>query len=99
MFYTPSLIFLVIDYYKSQESYNISYLTDTINSQTSGNKSPSSGLKYFASISDEAKCVCLKVSLFVVEDNKRYYHLLSSVVLVALMTSDSSTILTNFRYY
>lgn len=39
MFYTLSLIFVVIDYYKSWESYNILYLTDTINSQTSGNKS------------------------------------------------------------
>lgn len=57
------LIFVVIDYYKSRESYNILYLTDTIGSQTSWNKSPSSDLKCFASISDEAKCMCSKVSL------------------------------------
>lgn len=80
MFYTLSLNFVVIDCYKSQESYDILHLTDTINSQTSGNKSPSSGLKYFASISDEAKCVCLKVSFFVIEDNKKYCQLLKIVL-------------------
>lgn len=61
MFYTPSLIFVVIGYYKSPKSYDMFHLTD--GSQTSGNKKPTLSLKYFVSVSSEAMCEHLKVSV------------------------------------